>query len=449
MLDLPQILLLLGVLCGLLVLRCPMPLALGAASLLGIAIVRRDLEGVWSVVSAVLRDAVASDALAVAPLLVLAGALLTASGGARDVLLTLAGVLRRVPGGEAPAICLANSLCSLVVGTSNAAAVTSARIVWPVMKRRGYDRQFALGSIAAAACLGVLAPPSVLLIAWSALSGEPFARLIQAGAVPLLLLTTTFIAVVMLTARSDPRLVGHTLPRASSVGAAAVGAGEERSQAAAGPIANGLPVIALASALLVALWARLLTPPQAAAATAALALILTVIRGLGRSPLFRVLLAGLRTSAQLLMLLVAAMIYGRMLTEAGISGSMKWLLLRPGLVGWQALIIMVAIWFVLGCVLDSLLTVVLTVPLLAPAAAALGYDPAEFAVLGILVVEIGLLTPPLGMLAYTMRAALPRENVPPSEVFAGAAPFWISMLAVILAVAVAPPLATWLPGLPK
>ena len=132
----------------------------------------------------------------------------------------------------------------------------------------------------------------------------------------------------------------------------------------------------------------------------------------------------------------------------GITGAAKAFFLGSGLGPYEILAIMVGVWFVLGCLIDSISIILLTVPVFGPLAVALGFDPIAFAILGILAIETGLLTPPFGMLVFTVRAALPQEATA-GDIFRACVPYWICLLAVIVVIAAFPQLATWLPNLGK
>jgi TRAP-type C4-dicarboxylate transport system permease large subunit len=131
----------------------------------------------------------------------------------------------------------------------------------------------------------------------------------------------------------------------------------------------------------------------------------------------------------------------------GVTGAAKELFVGSGLSPYEILAIMVLIWFVLGCIIDSISIILLTVPVFAPIAAAVGFDPLAFAILGILAIECGLLTPPFGILVFTVKAALPNEGASVGEIFRGSTPWWICLIAVIACIAAFPEIATYLPNL--
>jgi len=144
---------------------------------------------------------------------------------------------------------------------------------------------------------------------------------------------------------------------------------------------------------------------------------------------------------------VMAQIYSRVLSMTGVTGAVQAFFLDTGLSPMAIISVMILIWFLLGCVIDSISIILLTVPVFAPIASALGFDPLAFAIIGIIAVETGLLTPPFGILVFTVKASLPHERVPVGEIFAGCIPFWIILLGTVVLLVLVPETATWLPNL--
>ena len=200
------------------------------------------------------------------------------------------------------------------------------------------------------------------------------------------------------------------------------------------------------AATLGGIWLGFFTPTEGAGVGAALALLIALWKGMRRAELFEVVLSVGRTSAPILLLLFCAQLYSRVLSMTGITGAVKDLFLTSGMGVAGTLAVMVAIWFVLGCLIDSISIILLTVPVFAPVAMALGIDPIAFAVIGIIAIETGLLTPPFGILVFTVKAALPQE-ASVSEIFRGSIPYWIALIGVVILIAVFPEIATWLPNL--
>jgi tripartite ATP-independent transporter DctM subunit len=299
----------------------------------------------------------------------------------------------------------------------------------------------------------MLIPPSVLMIVWCVLTELSIGKLFLAGVIPGLLAAAGMIAYVVIAAKLKPELVGET--HASRLAARPLGAdvtsaptaptGDEESIHAM--LASTMLVILLILGTLGAIWLGLCTPTEGAGVGAVGALILAVIKGIKPREVWQVVLDVGRTSGPLLLLLFCAQLYSRVLSMTGFTEAAKIFLLGTGLGPWGILIVMVAIWFVLGCLIDSISIILLTVPIFAPIAMHLGFDPLAFAIMGILAIETGLLTPPFGILVFTVKSAVPDPNVELAEIFRGSIPYWIVLLGVVAALAAFPQLATFLPGL--
>jgi tripartite ATP-independent transporter DctM subunit len=289
------------------------------------------------------------------------------------------------------------------------------------------------------------------MIVWGILTEQSIGKLFLAGVLPGLLLAGLFAAYLLGVAVLQPARVGAG-PQPGFLGAHG---GPNGVPATALPAAGALGRLLASTALVIlvvagvlgGIWGGFFTPTEGAGVGAALALVLAVGKGLRAREIFETILAVGRTSAPLLLLLVCAQLYSRVLSMTGLTGAAKELLIGTGLSPYEILAVMVAIWFLLGCLIDSISILLITVPVFAPIAAALGFDPIAFAMIGILAVETGLLTPPFGLLVFTVKAALPDEGIGVGEIFRGSIPYWIALILVIVAVAAFPPIATFLPNL--
>lgn len=427
-------------------------IALGITAALGIYLMTGDIEVVRTFIANTAYEALRDYVFAVIPLFMLMGDFLAKCGAARDLYALGNRASKWLPGRLAAATILANALFGFVTGVSIAAAAAFSRIAYPEMRRYGYRRDFALGCVAGSACLGMLIPPSVLMIVWCVLTELSIGKLFLAGVIPGLLAAGGMILYVVSAAKLKPELVGESR---TAVAALPLGADVTRSSSAdpvddeniRAILVSTLLVVALIAGTLGAIWLGLCTPTEGAGIGAVGALILAVIKGIKPREVWQVVLDVGRTSGPLLLLLFCAQLYSRVLSMTGFTEAAKSFLLSTGAGPWGILIVMVGIWFVLGCLIDSISIILLTVPIFAPIAAHLGFDPLAFAIMGILAIETGLLTPPFGILVFTVKAAVPDRTVELAEIFRGSIPYWIVLLAVVAAVAVFPQLATFLPRL--
>jgi tripartite ATP-independent transporter DctM subunit len=427
-------------------------IALGITAALGIYLMTGDIEVVRTFIANTAYEALRDYVFAVIPLFMLMGDFLAKCGAARDLYALGNRASKWLPGRLAAATILANALFGFVTGVSIAAAAAFSRIAYPEMRRYGYRRDFALGCVAGSACLGMLIPPSVLMIVWCVLTELSIGKLFLAGVIPGLLAAGGMILYVVSAAKLKPELVGESR---TAVAALPLGADVTRSPSAdpvddeniRAILVSTLLVVALIAGTLGAIWLGLCTPTEGAGIGAVGALILAVIKGIKPREVWQVVLDVGRTSGPLLLLLFCAQLYSRVLSMTGFTEAAKLFLLSTGAGPWGILIVMVGIWFVLGCLIDSISIILLTVPIFAPIAAHLGFDPLAFAIMGILAIETGLLTPPFGILVFTVKAAVPDRTVELAEIFRGSIPYWIVLLAVVAALAVFPQLATFLPRL--
>ena len=357
--------------------------------------------------------------------------------------------------GLAHATVLGNALFAFVTGTSLASATTFTRIAYPEMKRHGYHRGFALGSIAGSACLGMLIPPSLFMVVWGILTEQSIGLLFIAGVLPGFLLAGLMIVYIFGAALAMPRLVGigvepEPVPRpvgADVVKGASSEVDEDIEQDGGSVWISFAGILTAMVGVLGGIWVGWFTPTEGAGIGALLGLVLGVAKGMRWPEIFDAVLAVGRTSVPIMVLLFAAQLYSRTLALAGVGAAVQDFFIGTGLGPFGVLAVMVVIWFVMGMLIDSVSIMLLTVPILAPLAIELGFDPIAFALIGILAIEAGILTPPFGLLVYAVKAVVPDRDVTMIEIFAGSTPYWIMLLMVMVAVALFPGIATWLPGL--
>jgi tripartite ATP-independent transporter DctM subunit len=415
--------------------------ALGIGAVAGIYMMQGDIMVVRSFIAQTAYEALRDYVFAVIPLFMLMGDFLAKCGAARDLFALINRLMRWVPGRLAIATVFANAVFAFVTGVSIAAAAAFSRIAYPEMKRYGYEPRFALGCIAGSACLGMLIPPSVLMIVWGVLTEQAIGKIFIAGILPGLLVVGLFCAYILAVAWLQPHRVGIGARKNAPPPEPELSDAEFRTA-----LVSTLLVLALIASTLGGIWLGFFTPTEGAGVGAVLALLVALWKGMRLKELFEVVLSVGRTSAPLLVLLFCAQLYSRVLSMTGFTAAAKEVFIASGLGPLGVLAVMIVIWFVLGCLIDSISIILLTVPVFAPIAVALGFDPLAFAVLGILAIECGLLTPPFGLLAFTVKAALPREATV-GEIFQGSLPYWFGLLIAVVVIALYPDIATWLPGL--
>ncbi|MCK5920386.1 MAG: TRAP transporter large permease [Methylococcales bacterium] len=437
-------------LVGLVAIGVHIAIALGITSALGIWLVTGAdwyaFRTVQTMLAATAYEAIRAYVFAVIPLFMLMGEFIGKSGTVTDVYRGINRLLRKIPGRLAIATVVGNALFSFVTGVSIASAAAFSRIAYPEMKRFGYHRGFALGSIAGSSCLGMLIPPSVLMIVWGILTEQSIGQLFAAGIFPGLLLAFLFIAYVFVFALLRPAAVG-------------IGSGIEETGGKSGSddeevstlqfLVSLVGIILVIVAVLGGIWFGIFTPTEGAGAGALIGLALGIIKGMRFREIINSILSVGRTSAPILLLLVTAALYSRTLAMTGLANAIEGVFLGSGMAPWMIVGVMVLIWFALGMIIDSISIMLLTAAIFAPIAVKLGYDPIAFAIIAIIAIEAGLLTPPFGLLVYTVKAAISDEgeDVPILEIFKSSTPYWIIMLVGMVLIINFPEIATYLPRL--
>lgn len=424
--------------------------ALGMASALGIYLVTGNFDIVERMLASTAYEALRDYVFAVIPLFMLMGEFIARSGAVTDVYRGINRGLRRIPGRLALATVLGNALFSLVTGVSIASAAAFSRISYPEMKRHGYDRGFALGTVAGSSCLGMLIPPSVLMIVWGILTEKSIGQLFLAGVIPGIMVSALFCLYILGVAILRPDIVGagrSPAPARSTVGAARapvnVDAEPEVDRLAVWTSTTGIILVVVT--VLGGIWFGFFTPTEGAGAGAFIALILAIIKGMRLRGILDCILSVGRTSAPILILLVTAALYSRTLAMTGVTSAIQDVFLQTGLPPAMILLVMILIWFVLGMMIDSISIMLLTVIIFEPIAVSVGFNSIAFAVIGILAIEAGLLTPPFGLLVYTVKAAIDDKDISIWHIFWSSTPYWVVLLISVLLIAIFPQIATFLP----
>ncbi len=426
-------------------------IALGMTSALGIFMVTGAdsyaFRSVQTMLAATAYEAIRAYVFAVIPLFMLMGEFIGKSGTVTDVYRGINRLLHRLPGRLAIATVLGNALFSFVTGVSIASAAAFSRIAYPEMKRFGYHRGFALGAVAGSSCLGMLIPPSVLMIVWGILTEQSIGQIFAAGILPGLLLTSMFVVYVFAMALLKPELVGAGSRDAVEGAPGAAADVEEVSTLQF--LVSLFGIVAVIVVVLGGIWFGVFTPTEGAGAGAFIGLVLAIVKGMRLRDFVDSILSVGRTSAPILLLLITAALYSRTLAMTGMTNAIEGVFLGSGMAPWMILEVMVLVWFVLGMIIDSISIMLLTAAIFAPIAVKLGYEPIAFAVIAIIAIEAGLLTPPFGLLVYTVKSAIQDfdPDISVMTIFRSSIPYWIIMLIGMAVIVRFPEIATYLPDL--
>lgn len=431
-----------GVLIGALVLFVLMGIdiavALIATGFAGIWLMREDVGMAMRLMYLSAYNGVADYIFATIPLFVLMGLLVSISNIGKDTFDVAEALLRKVRGGLGVGTVAANTVFAAVTGVSIASAAVFTRVAVPEMVRHGYRTSFAAGTVAGSSVLGMMIPPSLLLIIYGVLAEQSIGKLFIAGLIPGLLLAAVFAVMILLLARFAPGLV-YDVGRLQQIAHAREADRTMTIGAMAGKL---VPIAALVVLVLGGLYSGFFTPTEAGGVGAFGALVIAVVRRrLGGSRLWQVLHETGSVSVGILILLVAAGYYSRMLSVAGVPVAISELVQSAGLGPYGFLLLYVAILLFLGMILDSSSILLIMTPVAVPIAAHLGFNLIHFGIITVIAVEIGLLTPPFGISVFTVKATLNDPAVSVESIFGGALPFIGIMLLVLLFIAIFPTLA--------
>lgn len=430
-------LVLIGALVGLVLMGVHIAVALIGIGFAGVWVMRDDVQMAMRLMYLSAYNGVADYIFATIPLFVLMGLLVSVSNVGKDTFEVAEALLQRVKGGLGVATVAANTVFAAVTGVSIASAAVFTRVAVPEMARHGYRTAFAAGTVAGSSVLGMMIPPSLLLIIYGVLAEQSIGKLFVAGVVPGFLLALAFAAMIMLMATFSPRFV-FDLERQRRLAQQRVAG---RTLGAAQMIGKLVPIVALVLLVLGGLYSGFFTPTEAGGVGAFGALVIALARrSLGGRTLWRVLHETGSVSVGILILLVAAGFYSRMLSVAGVPEAISDVVRTSGLGPWGFLVLYVAIVLLLGMILDSSSILLIMTPVAVPIATGLGFDLIHFGIITVLAVEMGLLTPPFGISVFTVKSTLNDPAVSVESIFAGSLPFLAVMLAVLALVAAFPAL---------
>jgi C4-dicarboxylate transporter, DctM subunit len=370
-----------------------------------------------------------------APLFIVMGLLANESGASHDLYDAANIVFRRVRGGIAIATVAANAVFASITGVSVASAAVFSKIAIPQMRRLGYNHRFSLGTVAGSSVLGMLIPPSMLLILYGLLTEEAIGKLFIAGILPGIVMSIIFSIGIFIMVKVRPELAGDLLEKKHS-------SRLENIKAMVRP----WPILFVIFLVLGGIYLGFVTPTEAAAVGAAGALLVTVFkRKFTVKGFWGILLETGNMNAAIGFLMISAIFFSKMLSFSGFTAEVTQLVLSldmpPLVVIWAFIFILM----ILGSFLDSTSIILISVPMLAPIVSAMGFDMIWFGIVVVVAVELGLVTPPFGMVVFAVKAAL-GEEVEVEDIFIGAFPFFIMMLITLALLVHFPFISTWMPA---
>ncbi|MBM3557099.1 MAG: TRAP transporter large permease subunit [Alphaproteobacteria bacterium] len=404
--------------------------ALALLSFAGVWAIRGDPVIASKLLGQAVANGVASYEFGVVPLFVLMGFLVSVADIGRDAFDVANRLLRRVKGGLGIATVAANTVFAAITGISIASASVFTKLAVPEMTRLGYSARFAVGVVAGSSVLGMLIPPSLLLILYGVITEQSVGKLFIAGILPGLVLALAYSLAIVWMAHYAPRFLGT--PRLP-----------DAEEAKAPILSRLLPSVALITLVLGGIYGGLFTPTEAGAAGALGALAIAVVRRkIDAKTFWQVLVETGHITASILFLILAATMYSRMLALSGLSDALGQAIRDSGLGMHGLLLVYVAVIVALGCILDSSSIMLIMVPLVMPAMTGFGVDLIWLGIVTVVAVEIGLLTPPFGISVFVIKATLNDPRVTLNDIFAGAFPFAVIMFLVLLLLIAVPGIST-------
>lgn len=428
-----------AVLLGLILLRVPIAFAMAAVGGIGFAIMR-GWEPAWAMTGQVAFDTALSYSLSVIPLFIFMGNVLAASGVAQGLYAGANRLFGRMSGGLAMASVLSCGGFSAVCGSSLATAATMSKVAMPSMRRFGYDDRLATGSIAAGGTLGILIPPSVILIIYGLLTETNIGKLFIAGVIPGIIGILLYLAAVMIAVRLNPKLAPpkqepEPMSRADTIGL--------------------FSVLGLFLFIMVGIYGGFFTPTEAAGMGAGASIVIAIaLRSMTLREFMGATFDSVRATAMIFLIIIGAELFTNFINFAGLPDALSGFVLDYEMPVWAVIAFIILVYMVLGCVLESLSMILLTVPVFYPLMFELQFtnellmDPENaliwFAIVVVVATEISLITPPVGMNVFVLKGVL--KDVSLGTIFRGVFPFWVADIVRLALLIFVPSLSLWLVG---
>ncbi|MGQ7246350.1 TRAP transporter large permease [Halomonas sp. V046] len=413
-------------------LRVPLAFAMGIVGTVGFYFLTGNPMAAESMAARRVVDTAMDYGLSVIPLFILMGNFVSRAGLSDALFRASNGFLGHRKGGQAMATIVACGGFSAICGSSLATAATMGRVAMPQMRKYGYKDSLASASIAAGGTLGILIPPSVMLVIYGILTETSIRELFAAGFIPGMLGIVLYLVAVKWVMWRDPEAgpAGERVPWSERIDALkSVGS-----------------TLALFVLVIGGIYLGVFTPTEAAGIGAMGAFVIALMRrALSFKLLMEVLMDSARTTAMLFAVVLTALIFANFINRAGLPSDLLGFVNGLEMAPFLVILVILAIYVLLGCVFESMSMLLLTVPVFFPVVAGLGFDLVWFGILVVIVIEISLITPPVGMNVFVLRAVLP--DLATGTIFRGVTPFWVAGMVRALLVLVFPGIVLFLPEL--
>ena len=414
-------------------LRMPLAFSMGMVGIVGIGLTRGWAPALASTAQVVHETGFAYT-LSVIPLFILMGNFVARAGLAHELFAAAYAFIGHFRGGLAHATVAACAGFGAICGSSIATAATMSKVAYPSMKKMGYSDSLATGVMAAGGTLGIMIPPSTIMVIYGIITETNIGKLFAAGVIPGILTALLMMAAIVYLTSKDPE---HAP------------AGKRSTWPERWAALRGIwGVVLLVIVVLGGIYGGLFTATEGAGFGAAGAFLFALARRrLTWAILVQVLVESARTTAMLFTLLIAATIFANFVNFTSMPNDLKEWITHLSLSPVMIITAMMFIYIVLGTVMEELTMVLLTIPLFFPIVTALGFDPVWFGVLIVMIVQIGLISPPVGMNLFVINTLLPKVGL--SNIFKGCWPFVVVMIFVLGLLIAFPQISLWLPSLMK
>lgn len=419
--------------------RVPLGIAMGSVGVLGFAYVQlvefensRGWTSALNMVSQVAFETGLSYSLSVVPLFILMGNFITQAGLSQQLYKAAYAFLGHFKGGLALSTVVSCGAFSAVCGSSMATAATMSKVAMPEMRKYNYDDSLASGAIAAGGTLGILIPPSTILVIYGIMTETDIGKLFIAGLLPGLLGIILYMAAVTVTVNVKPAL-GPAAEKSSWL---------QRFLT----LKDVWGICLLFTIVMGGIYSGIFTPTEAAGIGASGAFLIALLkRTLTFNSLIATLVSSVRTTAMLFFLVIGAVLFSNFINLAGLPDALRDAVLQMEVSPFWIIIAIIGIYILLGCVLESMSMILLTVPVFYPLIDAMGMDLIWFGILVVVVTEISLITPPVGLNVFVLKTVLP--DIKLSTIFRGVTPFWLADIVRLILIATIPAISLFLPNL--